>query len=128
MALLADLHPRVPGLPPERLAHLDRHGVLCKSTLSHHNNGNLISPQGGRYGPAFAAYFEEQNQRIENGSFVDDDGENEEDLQEIIRESIAKRNTKDGTELLKKTKGKTKIAKGEVGGGSFQSMGALRCH
>ena len=55
---------------------------------------------------------------------LDDDGENEEDLQEIIRESIAKRNVKGGTELLKKTKGKTKIAKGEVGGGSFQSMGA----
>jgi len=30
---------------------------------------------GGRYGPAFAAFFEEQNQRIQNGSFTDDDGE-----------------------------------------------------
>ncbi|KAI0743513.1 ATP-dependent RNA helicase DBP10 [Daedaleopsis nitida] len=48
----------------------------------------------------------------------DDDG-----LQEFIRESIAKRDVKEGTELLKKTKGKSKIAKGEVGGGSFQSMG-----
>lgn len=46
------------------------------------------------------------------------------DLQEFIRESIARRDVKEGTELLKKTKGKTKIAKGEVGGGSFQSMGA----
>ncbi|GJE95478.1 ATP-dependent RNA helicase [Phanerochaete sordida] len=52
-----------------------------------------------------------------------EDDETEEGLQEIIRESIAKRNTKDGTELLKKTKGKAKIVKGEVGGGSFQSMG-----
>ena len=52
---------------------------------------------------------------------VDDD---DDDLQEFIRESIAKRDVKEGTELLKKTKGKTKIAKGEVGGGSFQSMGA----
>ena len=51
---------------------------------------------------------------------VDDD----DDLQEFIRESIAKRDVKEGTELLKKTKGKTKIVKGEVGGGSFQSMGA----
>ncbi|KAI0374114.1 DEAD-domain-containing protein [Pilatotrama ljubarskyi] len=50
----------------------------------------------------------------------DDD---DEDLQEFIRESIAKRDVKEGTELLKKTKGKAKIAKGEVGGGSFQSMG-----
>ena len=52
---------------------------------------------------------------------VDDD---DDDLQEFIRESIAKRDVKEGTELLKKTKGKTKIVKGEVGGGSFQSMGA----
>ena len=50
--------------------------------------------------------------------------DDEEDIEEIIRESIAKKNVKGGTELLKKTKGKAKIAKGEVGGGSFQSMGA----
>jgi ATP-dependent RNA helicase DDX54/DBP10 len=57
----------------------------------------------------------------------EDDGrdDDEEDLENIIRESITKRNVKGGTELLKKTKGKTKIAKGEVGGGSFQSMGPL---
>jgi hypothetical protein len=54
----------------------------------------------------------------------DDEDEDEEDLDEIIRESIAKRDVKGGTEILKKTKGKTKIIKGEVGGGSFQSMGA----
>ncbi|KAI0769699.1 DEAD-domain-containing protein [Trametes elegans] len=52
-----------------------------------------------------------------------EDDDDEEDLQEFIRESIAKRDVKEGTELLKKTKGKTKIVKGEVGGGSFQSMG-----
>ncbi|KAI0675232.1 DEAD-domain-containing protein [Trametes maxima] len=51
------------------------------------------------------------------------DDDDEGDLQEFIRESIAKRDVKEGTELLKKTKGKTKIVKGEVGGGSFQSMG-----
>ncbi|KAH9994019.1 P-loop containing nucleoside triphosphate hydrolase protein [Russula vinacea] len=33
------------------------------------------------------------------------------------------RNVKDGTELLKNAKGKKKLAKGELGGGSFQSMG-----
>lgn len=49
----------------------------------------------------------------------------EEELEEIIRESMSKRDMKSGTEFLKKTKGKTKIAKGEVGGGSFQSMGAF---
>ncbi|OCH92289.1 ATP-dependent RNA helicase DBP10 [Obba rivulosa] len=49
--------------------------------------------------------------------------EDEDDLQELIRDSIAKRDVKEGTEMLKKTKGKSKILKGEVGGGSFQSMG-----
>ena len=36
------------------------------------------------------------------------DEDDEEGLQEFIRESIAKRDVKEGTELLKKTKGKTK--------------------
>lgn len=54
----------------------------------------------------------------------DDD---DDDLEEIIRASISKRDVKGGTELLKKTKGKAKITKGEVGGGSFQSMGASLC-
>lgn len=54
----------------------------------------------------------------------DDDGD--EALEDIIQESITKRNVKSGTELLKKTKGKAKMAKGEVGGGSFQSMGTHR--
>ena len=51
-----------------------------------------------------------------------DRSDDDDDLQDFIRESIAKRDVKEGTELLKKTKGK-KIVKGEVGGGSFQSMG-----
>ncbi|KAI0930438.1 hypothetical protein AcV5_007151 [Taiwanofungus camphoratus] len=51
---------------------------------------------------------------------VEDD---DEELQELIRDSIAKRNVKGGTDMLKKTKGKARMAKGEVGGGSFQSMG-----
>ncbi|KIK27681.1 hypothetical protein PISMIDRAFT_674587 [Pisolithus microcarpus 441] len=46
----------------------------------------------------------------------------DEELQEFINDSIAKRNVKGGTALLKKTKSKGK-AKGEVGGGSFQNMG-----
>ncbi|KAI0305644.1 DEAD-domain-containing protein [Multifurca ochricompacta] len=43
----------------------------------------------------------------------------------MLSRSIARRNVKDGTEFLKNTKGKgkKKLAKGEVGGGSFQSMG-----
>jgi len=39
----------------------------------------------------------------------------------FIRESIQARNKKEGTEILKQSK-KSKI-KGDVGGGSFQSMG-----
>lgn len=54
-----------------------------------------------------------------------DHEEDDEELQEIIRQSISKRNKKGGTDMLKKTKGKTKITKGEVGGGSFQNMGAF---
>lgn len=50
--------------------------------------------------------------------------DSDDDLQQMIQESIAKRNVKSGTEVLKRTKGKAKMTKGEVGGGSFQSMGA----
>lgn len=49
--------------------------------------------------------------------------EGDEDLHEIIRQATVKRNMKEGTRVVKKTKGKTKVAKGEVGGGSFQNMG-----
>lgn len=47
----------------------------------------------------------------------------EDDDEDFIRETMAKHNVRSGTEIIKKTKGKNKIAKGEVGGGSFQSMG-----
>lgn len=50
--------------------------------------------------------------------------DDEDDLEDIIRKATSKANVKGGTEMLKKTKGKSKIVKGEVGGGSFQSMGA----
>lgn len=45
------------------------------------------------------------------------------DLEDLIKQSVTKRDKKEGTKLMKKTKGKTSMAKGEVGGGSFQSMG-----
>jgi ATP-dependent RNA helicase DDX54/DBP10 len=54
------------------------------------------------------------------GPNTDDDDDDE--LQEFIHDSIAKRNVKGGTEMLKKIKNKGK-GKGDVGGGSFQSMG-----
>ena len=53
----------------------------------------------------------------------EDDVDDDTELEEMIRRSIARRNVKDGTELLKNTKGKKRLTKGEVGGGSFQSMG-----
>jgi len=56
---------------------------------------------------------------IAHNDGTDDDTE----LEEMIRNSISRRNVKDGTELLKNTKGKKKLSKGELGGGSFQSMG-----
>lgn len=51
-----------------------------------------------------------------------EDGD-EDDIGEFIQASIAKRSTKEGTIIVKKAKGKEKVNKGEVGGGSFQSMG-----
>jgi ATP-dependent RNA helicase DDX54/DBP10 len=56
-----------------------------------------------------------------------DDTDDDTEFEEMIRSSISKRNVKDGTELLKNTKGKKKLAKGELGGGSFQSMGDTLC-
>ncbi|OAX39981.1 DEAD-domain-containing protein [Rhizopogon vinicolor AM-OR11-026] len=53
----------------------------------------------------------------ENQSEHDDD-----DIEELIHDSITKRNVKGGTEMLKKIKSKGKN-KGDTGGGSFQSMG-----
>lgn len=47
----------------------------------------------------------------------DDDG-----IEELIHNSITKRNMKGGTEMLKKIKSKGK-SKGDIGGGSFQNMG-----
>jgi ATP-dependent RNA helicase DDX54/DBP10 len=54
----------------------------------------------------------------------DPEHDSDDELGDLIRTSIAKRDIKNGTEVVKKVKGKTKLAKGEVGGGSFQSMGA----
>lgn len=42
---------------------------------AYHPNDSRISiateSYGGRYGPSFAAFFEEQNQKIENGTWTD---------------------------------------------------------
>ncbi|KAF8658275.1 hypothetical protein AX16_002051 [Volvariella volvacea WC 439] len=63
------------------------------------------------------------HKEAEHDADEDDEDEDDEELSAFIQNSIAKRDTKAGTEVLKKVKGKTKLVKGEVGGGSFQSMG-----
>ena len=63
------------------------------------------------------------SQKDRRGRKVNDGTDDDTDLEEMIKNSIARRNVKDGTELLKNTKGKKNLAKGELGGGSFQSMG-----
>jgi ATP-dependent RNA helicase DDX54/DBP10 len=58
----------------------------------------------------------------------DEAAEDDDDLEfkNLIKDSIAKRDMKKGTEVIKHVKGgRYKLSKGEVGGGSFQSMGAL---
>ncbi|KAG8690907.1 ATP-dependent RNA helicase dbp10 [Ceratobasidium sp. 423] len=47
----------------------------------------------------------------------------EEDDTQFIQRAIEKRNKKGGTEVMKAVNSKGKLAKGAVGGGSFQSMG-----
>lgn len=54
----------------------------------------------------------------------EDDEENDEELADFIKKSMAKRDVKEGTQVVKQAKGKGKVVKGELGGGSFQSMGS----
>jgi len=51
------------------------------------------------------------------------ESDSDDDLSNFIQTSIATRSIKEGTRIVKKAIGKEKVAKGEVGGGSFQSMG-----
>ncbi|KAG6897896.1 hypothetical protein C0992_009380 [Termitomyces sp. T32_za158] len=47
----------------------------------------------------------------------------DDDFNDFLQKATAKRHIKGGTEVVKQAKGKGKVVKGEVGGGSFQSMG-----
>ena len=73
----------------------------------------------------FAALTGQKKRRISGSEeqIMGESDDDEEDLQEIIRQATTKRDVKEGTQVVKKVKGKTKVTKGEVGGGSFQSMG-----
>ncbi|KAG6820733.1 hypothetical protein H0H93_012379 [Arthromyces matolae] len=54
---------------------------------------------------------------------VPDDSEDEDDFNNFLQATTAKRDIRTGTDVVKQAKGKGKVVKGEVGGGSFQSMG-----
>lgn len=51
------------------------------------------------------------------------EAEGDDDLATFLYSSITERSIKEGTRIVKKAKGREKLVKGEVGGGSFQSMG-----
>ena len=54
----------------------------------------------------------------------DDDDDDDDNLSQFIRSSIASRDAKLGSQIVKNAnKKKGTLAKGELGGGSFQSMG-----
>lgn len=56
---------------------------------------------------------------------ADPANDGDEELNEFIQASIMKRDTKGGVDVVKNAKGKNKLVKGELGGGSFQSMGKI---
>ncbi|KAG1869866.1 ATP-dependent RNA helicase DBP10 [Suillus tomentosus] len=60
--------------------------------------------------------------RPRKDSLVENHPDDDDGIEELIHDSISKRNMKGGTEMLKKIKSKGK-SKGDIGGGSFQSMG-----
>lgn len=58
------------------------------------------------------------------GATIGGNGDDDDDIDELIRSQQDKRNLKDGTEALKRVvKGQSKQGAGVTGGGSFQSMG-----
>jgi len=81
-------------------------------------------PSDDRDPDIFAALTGQKKRRIFGSEEkILESEDDDEDLQEIIRQATTKRDVREGTQVIKKTKGKTKVTKGEVGGGSFQSMG-----
>ena len=84
-----------------------------------------VPSDGDQEPDIFAALTGKKKRRISGpgGQILGESEDDDEDLQEIIRQATAKRDVKEGTQVVKNTKGKSKITKGEVGGGSFQSMG-----
>ena len=82
-----------------------------------------VSSDGDQEPDIFAALIGQKKRRISGFEEQIPGESDDDDLQEIIRQATTKRDVKEGTQVVKTVKGKTKITKGEVGGGSFQSMG-----
>ncbi|KAJ3567177.1 hypothetical protein NP233_g6540 [Leucocoprinus birnbaumii] len=83
-----------------------------------HSEGQGFSDDGVDISSALTGKKRKLSEQPED--LEDDDPE---DISQFIQETIAKRDIKEGTQIVKNIKGKQKVAKGEVGGGSFQSMG-----
>ncbi len=63
-----------------------------------------------------------RRKRIEQVENLEED--DPEDFSRFLQETIAKRDIKEGTQVVRNMKkGRQNVTKGEVGGGSFQSMG-----
>ncbi|TFL04411.1 P-loop containing nucleoside triphosphate hydrolase protein [Pterulicium gracile] len=54
---------------------------------------------------------------------IDPHEDPEDDLADLLATKISKRNVKDGTKVVKKSNARGNLVHGQVGGGSFQSMG-----
>ena len=89
-------------------------------------SGSSITTQSELEIDISSALTGDQARKKPNGgnNLKESEDDDYEELEAIIRNSVVKRDIKEGTKVLKKAKGKTKLSKGEVGGGSFQSMGA----
>lgn len=63
----------VPGLPPKQQQDKPLHGISKSPPRQPLRPNKYNQPPiqyGGRYGPAFSAFFEEQNQKIANGTLT----------------------------------------------------------
>lgn len=71
MGLRPSLVPRVPRLSPKQQQNQPLHRIRKSTIPPSCNQTSKLTPPlqyGGRYGPAVSAFFEEQNQRIANGT------------------------------------------------------------
>ncbi|KAJ4483387.1 P-loop containing nucleoside triphosphate hydrolase protein [Lentinula aciculospora] len=104
-------------MPPSKRKHSILSDDGSPPDIHHDEDGNDYKGDDVDISSALAG----KKAKIDSQFPVQFDGD--EDFSIFLQDIMAKHNVKSGTELLKKTKGKGKLGKGEVGGGSFQSMG-----